>query len=149
MRLEGEAEAASILARGTAEAKALDAKARAFAEFGEAAVFDLLVKVLPDVVREASAPLAAVDRMTVISSDGAGSLARSVAGNIESGLQISSDLTGTDLRALLASLSERWAARTSRTARATARSPRARPPPRGSRPASCGSTAATGSRYRR
>jgi flotillin len=32
--------------------------------------------------------------MTVISTDGAGSLAKSVASNIEQGLQISSDLTG-------------------------------------------------------
>jgi len=63
--------------------------------------------VLPDVVREASAPLAAVERMTVISSDGAGSLGKSVASNIEQGLQISSDLTGTDLRALLARLGEK------------------------------------------
>ncbi len=102
VRLEGEAEASAILARGKAEAEALDSKARAFQDFGEAAVLDLLVKILPDIVREASAPLAAVDRMTVISTDGAGSLAKSVASNIEQGLQISSDLTGMDLRQLFA-----------------------------------------------
>jgi flotillin len=105
VRLEGEAEASAILARGKAEAEALDSKARAFQDFGEAAVLDLLVKILPDIVREASAPLASVDRMTVISTDGAGSLAKSVASNIEQGLQISSDLTGMDLRTLLAGLS--------------------------------------------
>ena len=105
VRLEGEAEAAAILARGKAEAEALDEKARAFADFGEAAVLDLLVRVLPDIVREASAPLAAVDKMTVISTDGAGSLARSVASNVEQGLQLSGDLTGIDVRALLGRLS--------------------------------------------
>jgi flotillin len=104
VRLEGEAEASAILARGRAEAEALDEKARAFQDFGEAAVLDLLVRVLPDVVREASAPLAAVDRLTVISTDGAGSLGRSVAGNVEQGLQLTSDLTGMDVRRLLARL---------------------------------------------
>jgi flotillin len=105
VRLEGEAEAAAILARGKAEAEALDEKARAFKDFGDAAVLDLLVKVLPAVVREASAPLGAVEKLTVISTDGAGSLAKTVAANVEQGLQLSGDLTGIDLRALLARLS--------------------------------------------
>lgn len=106
VRLEGDAEAAAILARGKAEAEALDEKARAFQDFGDAAVLDLLVGVLPAVVREASAPLAAVDKLTVISTDGAGSLARTVAANVEQGLQLSGDLTGVDLRALLGRLAQ-------------------------------------------
>ncbi len=47
VRLEGDAEASAILARGKAEAESLDAKARAFADFGEAAVLDLLVRCCP------------------------------------------------------------------------------------------------------
>lgn len=46
------------------------------ATHGEAAILDLLVKVLAEVVAAASAPLAAVDKMTVISTDGAGLLRR-------------------------------------------------------------------------
>lgn len=110
VRLEGDAEAAAILARGKAEAEALDEKARAFQDFGDAAVLDLLVGVLPAVVREASAPLAAVDKLTVISTDGAGNLARTVAANVEQGLQLSGDLTGVDLRALLGRLAQGGAA---------------------------------------
>ena len=106
---EGRAEAAATLARGQAEAAALDAKARAFEEFGQAAVLDLLVRVLPDVVRAASEPLSNVDRMTVISADGPTSLARSVAGNLEQGLQIGTDITGVDLRALLQGITSRTA----------------------------------------
>ena len=98
---EGAAEAAAILARGTAEAKSLDARADAFAHYGEAAILDLLVKVLPDVVGAAAAPLSAVDKMTVISADGANSLGRSVAANVAQGLQLSGDLTGVDVAALL------------------------------------------------
>jgi flotillin len=104
IRLEGDAEASAILAKGKAEAEALDSKGAAFKDFGEAAVLDLLVKVLPDLVREASAPMASIDKLTVISTDGASTLARTVASNIEQGLQISSDLTGVDLRALFARL---------------------------------------------
>lgn len=104
IRLEGDAEASAILARGKAEAAALDSKGAAFKDFGEAAVLDLLVKVLPDLVREASAPMASIDKLTVISTDGASTLARTVASNIEQGLQISGDLTGIDLRQLFARL---------------------------------------------
>ncbi|MGY1690096.1 flotillin domain-containing protein [Geodermatophilus sp. SYSU D01105] len=98
---EGAAEAAAILARGQAEAEALDARSEAFAEYGEAAVLEMLVKVLPEVVQAAAAPLAGVDKMTVISADGAGSLGRSVAANVAQGLQLSGDLTGVDVAALL------------------------------------------------
>jgi flotillin len=57
--------------------------------------------VLPEVVQAAAAPLAGVDKMTVISADGAGSLGRSVAANVAQGLQLSGDLTGVDIAALL------------------------------------------------
>ncbi len=77
---EGQAEAAAILAKGQAEADAMARKAEAFAAYGEAAVLDLLVKVLPEVVGAASAPIGAIDKMTVISTDGASSLTKSVAG---------------------------------------------------------------------
>ena len=101
---EGAAEAAAIQARGSAEADAMRAKADAFDRYGEAAVLDLLVRVLPQVVQAASAPLSAVDKMTVISTDGAASLSRSVAANVAQGLQLGTDLTGVDLHALLARL---------------------------------------------
>ena len=103
---EGRAEAAAILAKGQAEAEAMDRKAEAFRNYGDAAVLDLVVGVMPDLVKAASEPLSAVDRMTVISADGASSLARNVASNVEQGLQIGSDLTGVDLRALLAGLAQ-------------------------------------------
>ena len=106
---EGRAEAAAILAKGQAEAEAMDRKAEAFRNYGDAAVLDLVVGVMPDLVKAASEPLSAVDRMTVISADGASSLARNVASNVEQGLQIGSDLTGVDLRALLAGLAQRTA----------------------------------------
>src|SRR2546430_11097311 len=85
---EGAADASAILARGQSEAEAMRAKAEAFAQYGDAAVLDLLVRVMPQVVEAASAPIGAIDKMTVISTDGASALTRSVAANVASGLQL-------------------------------------------------------------
>src|SRR6266540_3037857 len=101
---EGAAEGSAILARGQAEAEAMRRKAESFAEYGQAAVLDLLVRVLPQVVEAASRPMSGIDKMTVISTDGAASLSRSVAANVAQGLQLGSDLTGIDLAKLLARL---------------------------------------------
>jgi flotillin len=104
---EGQAEASAVLAKGQAEAEAMDRKAEAFRNYDEAAVLDLVVRVLPELVRAASEPVSAIDKLTVISTDGASALARNVATNVEQGLQIGSDLTGVDLRRLLAGFMER------------------------------------------
>ena len=104
---EGAAEAAAILAKGQAEAEAMQKRADAFRQYNEAAVLDLLVKVLPELVRAASEPLSAIDKLTVISTDGASELSRSVANNVTQGLQIGSDITGVDLSALIGRLAAR------------------------------------------
>jgi flotillin len=104
VELEGRAEAEAILARGEAEAQARRKNAEAFQLYGDAATLDLLTGILPDVVRSASEPISAVEKMTVISTDGASHLAKTVSSNLEQGLQIGSDLTGVDLRALFARL---------------------------------------------
>ncbi|HEY9522753.1 MAG TPA: SPFH domain-containing protein, partial [Thermopolyspora sp.] len=71
VRIEGEAEAAAIAAKGAAEAEAMQKKADAFAQYGDAAVLQMLVEVLPHVVAKAAEPLSAIDKLTVISTDGA------------------------------------------------------------------------------
>ena len=104
VELEGRAEAEAIRAKGEAEAEARTQNAEAFRLYGEAATLDLIAAVLPELVSAASEPLSAVERMTVISTDGASEIAKTVASNVEQGLQIGTDLTGLDLRGLLASL---------------------------------------------
>jgi len=101
---EGLAEGAASLARGRGDAEAMRLKADAFAQYGEAAVLDLLARVLPEVVEAASRPIGAIDKMTVISTDGASTLTRSVANNVAQGLQLGTDLIGVDLAGLLTRL---------------------------------------------
>jgi flotillin len=75
-RLQGEADADIILRKGEAEAKAMNVKAEAYQEWNQAAVVDKLITGLPDVVRAMAAPLANVDKITIVStgSDGAAGL---------------------------------------------------------------------------
>jgi flotillin len=102
---EGAAEAAAILAKGNAEAAAMQSKADSFGAYGDAAVLDLLLRVLPEVVGAAAAPVGAIDKLTVISTDGASSLTKTVASTVAQGLQLGTDLTGVDLQQLLTRLS--------------------------------------------
>ncbi|MFD9499581.1 flotillin family protein [Streptomyces sp. NPDC060035] len=104
VRIEGEAEAAAIAAKGSAEAEAMHKKADAFARYGDAAVLQMLVEVLPQVVAKAAEPLSAIDKLTVISTDGASQLSRTVTDNVAQGMELLSSTTGVDLGALLANL---------------------------------------------
>ncbi|MFI9822131.1 flotillin family protein [Streptomyces sp. NPDC052013] len=109
VRIEGDAEAAAIAAKGAAEADAMHKKADAFERYGDAAVLQMLVEVLPQVVGKAAEPLAAVDKLTVISTDGAGQLPRTVADNVAQGMELLSSTTGVDLAQLLQGLAARGA----------------------------------------
>ncbi|WP_436737860.1 flotillin family protein [Streptomyces sp. BBFR102] len=101
VRIEGEADAAAIAAKGAAEAEAMRKKADAFAQYGDAAVLQMLVEVLPQVVAKASEPLSAVDKMTVISTDGASKLSRTVVDNVTQGMELLQSTTGMDLTSVL------------------------------------------------
>jgi flotillin len=68
IRSQGEAEAEIILKKGEAEAKAMNVKAEAYQEWNQAAVVDKLITGLPEVVRALSAPLANVDKITIVST---------------------------------------------------------------------------------
>ena len=106
-RAEGEATAAATLAVGQAEAEAMDKRADAFAHYNDAAVLQMLIEVLPQIAREVAAPMANIDQLTVISTDGAGALPRQVNDNVVQTLNLLKTSTGIDLQALLkSSLSE-------------------------------------------
>ncbi|GAA1396334.1 flotillin family protein [Luteococcus peritonei] len=106
VRAEGEARAAAILATGQAEAEAMDKKAEAYARYGEAAVLQMLVEVLPQVAREVASPMAGIDKLTVISTDGAGAVPKQVTNNIVQTMQLIKDTTGVDLSDMISRRTE-------------------------------------------
>jgi flotillin len=68
IRTQGEAEAEIIFKKGEAEARAMNVKAAAYQEYNQAAVVDKLITGLPEIVRALAAPLANVDRITIVST---------------------------------------------------------------------------------
>src|SRR6059036_3471688 len=68
IRQQGEAEAEIIFKKGDAEARAMNVKAEAYQEYNQAAVVDKLFTTLPEIVRAMAAPLANVDKITVVST---------------------------------------------------------------------------------
>ena len=68
IRAQGEAESEIIFKKGDAEARAMNVKAEAYQEYNQAAVYDKLLTSLPEVVRALAAPLANVDKITVVST---------------------------------------------------------------------------------
>jgi flotillin len=68
IRQQGEAEAEIIFKKGDAEARAMNVKAEAYQEYNQAAVYDKLLTSLPEVVKAMAAPLANVDKITVVST---------------------------------------------------------------------------------
>src|SRR5271169_3627566 len=67
-RATGEAEAEIIFKKGEAEAKAMNVKAEAYQEYNQAAVVDKLISNMPEIVRALAAPLANVDKITIVST---------------------------------------------------------------------------------
>ncbi|WP_336921573.1 flotillin family protein [Aquipuribacter sp. SD81] len=101
VRIEGESDAAAVLARGSAEAEAMERRAAAFSHYNDAAVLELLVQVLPRVARELAQPISAIDKLTVISTDGAGAIPRQVTDNLVQTMELLKGTTGIDLQDMM------------------------------------------------
>lgn len=101
VRAEGDAEAASILARGQAEADTMDKRAEAFLHYNDAAVLQMLIEVLPQIAHEVATPMAGIDKLTVISTDGAGEVPKQVTNNVVQTLELLKNTTGVDLQSLV------------------------------------------------
>lgn len=80
-KAKGLAQADIIMAQGKSTAEATRLKAEAFQEYNEAAVIELLVKVLPEIAGRISEPLAKTEKMVIINS-GPGGGASKLTGDI-------------------------------------------------------------------
>ena len=102
VRYAMEQEAEGIRDKGLAEAEAIEKKAEAQKKMGEASVLEMYLNALPEVVKNASAPLAQTDKIVMYGDGNATKVVRDVmnsANQIVDGLKES---TGIDLGALLA-----------------------------------------------
>ena len=95
-------EAEGIRAVGLAEAEAIEKKAEAQKKMGEASVLDMYLTALPEVVRNAAAPLAQTEKIVMY---GEGNSAKIVKDVMTTASQITESLeesTGIDLKSMLA-----------------------------------------------
>jgi flotillin len=82
-RARGLAEAAVIEAQGKATASAMQAKAESFKQYNEAAVIEMIVRVLPEVAGKVSEPLSKTEKMVIINSgSGPGGGASKLTGDV-------------------------------------------------------------------
>jgi len=102
-RAEGTADAEVIRARGLAEAEAKEKLAEAFAKYGEAAVLDIITRMLPELAGRIAAPIANIERVSVVdggSGQGAARLAHYVTELMASSNDMLETVAGVDLNAL-------------------------------------------------
>ncbi|MFC4555246.1 flotillin family protein [Georgenia faecalis] len=102
----GHARAEAARAEGIATAEATKAQADALAQQGRAVILQQLVNQLPEVMRAAAEPVGKIDSLTVVGTDGAGSVSK-IAGNVlGEGAATIKALTGIDLGAVLSGLAD-------------------------------------------
>ncbi|MGM7634692.1 flotillin family protein [Bacillus sp. Hm123] len=110
-RASGETEADIIRMKGLAEAEAKRKIAEAFEHFGEAAVLDMIIKMLPEYAKQVASPLGNIDKITVVDtgSDSQNGGANKITGyttNLMSTMQESLKASaGIDVKELLENLS--------------------------------------------
>ncbi|HEO8422155.1 MAG: flotillin family protein [Niallia sp.] len=110
-KAKGETEAEIIRLKGLAEAEAKRKIAEAYAQYGQAAILDMVLEMLPEYAKQVASPLANIDKITVVDtgSDGSNGGANKVTGyatNLMSTMQESLKASaGIDVKELLENLS--------------------------------------------
>ena len=103
IRAKGLAEAEAIRQKGLAEAEALDKKAEAMKKYGQAAILEMIVGVLPDIAKSVAEPLSAIDKVTVIggNSEGVSDLAGNVPIIMGKVMESVKEATGIDMNEII------------------------------------------------
>jgi flotillin len=82
-KAKGLAEAAIIEAQGKATAEAMRVKADSFKQYNEAAVIEMIIRILPEVAGKISEPLSKTEKMVIINSgNGVGGGASKLTGDV-------------------------------------------------------------------
>lgn len=106
IRLKGEAEAYAIRAKGLAEAEAMAKKAQAWEQYGRAAVTELIVEKLPEIVAEAARPLENTEKLIIMGSRGPSDLVGSVVDIAAQAPALIKALTGMEISDLSTKVKE-------------------------------------------
>lgn len=114
-RAKGTADAEVIKLKGLAEAEAKEKLAEAFEKFGQAAVIDILAKMLPELAGRIAAPIAGIDKLTVVdtgSGDGAARVSNYVTSLMAQSGEMLKNVSGIDLEKLIRGVVEKYGAGT-------------------------------------
>ncbi|SCW65082.1 flotillin [Paenibacillus tianmuensis] len=109
-RAKGTAEAEVIRLRGLAEAEAKQKLAEAFEKFGEAAVLDIIVKMLPELAGKVAEPIKSIDKLTVVDTghgEGAARISNYVTQLMATAPEMLKSVSGLDLEKLVKGLTNR------------------------------------------
>lgn len=101
IRAVGEAEAEAIRLKALAEAEGIDKKAEAMKKYGEAAVIEMIMAVLPDIAKNVAEPLSKVDKITMY---GEGNSAKLLADIVNGTTQVTEGISagmGIDIKSLI------------------------------------------------
>ena len=102
IRYAMEQEAEGIRAKGIAEAEAIEKKAEAQKKMGEASVLEMYLTALPEVVKNAAAPLAQTDKIVMYGDGNSTKLVGDVMTSTSQIMEGMKESTGIDLGSLLA-----------------------------------------------
>ena len=101
VRFAMEQEAAGIRAKGIAEAEAIEKKAEAQKRMGEASVIEMYLQALPDIVKNAAAPLSQTDKIVMYGDGNATRVVRDVMNSASQIIEGVRESTGVDLQQLV------------------------------------------------
>ncbi len=98
---ENEVEIERILKLGEAEAKALLEKAKAFEHFNEAAMYKMVLDILPDLAKNVAEPLSRIEKITLVGGADGSTGASKITGQVSEILaqlpEVIKSLTGVDI----------------------------------------------------
>ncbi len=109
-KMEGIAQADIIRAKGLAEAEAKEKLAEAFERYGQAAVLDLIAKMLPELAGKVAEPMGKIDRLTIVDSgdngDGATRVSNYVTRLMAQAPEMVKEVSGLDINQMIKQLTD-------------------------------------------
>lgn len=106
IRLDGEAQADAIRQKGLADAEAKEKLAEAMEKYGEAAILEMIVNMLPEFAGKIAEPVSSIDKVTVVDNgngegDGATRMSNYVTKLMSQLPETLKDVSGFDLKGML------------------------------------------------